>query len=211
MYGTAIHSTLQIFFNKYREEQDLGEKDLIDLFEFNLRKTLLSSNDLKESLTKGKEVLSAYYKKYNGIWNRNLLTEYNIRGVHLNTGVFDLVLKGNIDKIEFYNEREVNVIDYKTGKRKSENKDNYKRQIIFYKILLDSDDKKKYIMKSGELDFIESLKKEVIEVTDNDIAELKALIAEKANEIYSLAFWDRNCDRKDCEFCKLSRSLVSEK
>ena len=210
MYGTAIHNTLQIFFNKYKEEQDLTEKELLDLFEFNLKKTLLSSSDLKDSLIKGKETLIQYYKKYKNIWNRNLITEYNIRGVHLNTGKFDLLLKGNIDKIEFYNEREVNVVDYKTGKKKSENKDNYRRQVIFYKLLLDLDDKKKYIMKSGELDFIETQKKEVIDVADNDIEELKKLISEKANEIYSLAFWDKNCDDKECEFCKLSTSLVGK-
>ncbi len=210
MYGTAIHNTLQIFFNKYREEQDLSEAELIDLFEFNLKKTPMSVADIKESLAKGKDTLSKYYSKYKGIWNRNLITEYSIRGVHLNTGVFDLILKGNIDKLEFYNDREVNVIDYKTGKKKSENKDNYRRQVIFYKLLLELDDKKKYIMRSGELDFIESQKKEVVEVTDNDIEQLKKLISEKANEIYSLAFWDKNCDDKECEFCKLSTSLVGK-
>jgi CRISPR/Cas system-associated exonuclease Cas4 (RecB family) len=65
-------------------------------------------------------------------------------------------------------------------------------------------------MKSGELDFIETQKKEVIDVADNDIEELKKLISEKANEIYSLAFWDKNCDDKECEFCKLSTSLVGK-
>lgn len=210
MYGTAIHNTLQIFFNKYREEQDLSEAELIDLFEFNLRRTPMSTTDTRDSLIKGKDTLSKYYNKYKGTWNRNLMTEYSIRGVHLNTGEFDLVLKGNIDKIEFYNEREVNVIDYKTGKKKSENKDNYRRQVIFYKLLLDLDDKKKYIMKSGELDFIESQKKEIIEVTDEDLMELKKLISEKANEIYSLAFWDRNCEDKKCEYCALSKSLIGK-
>lgn len=211
IYGTAIHSTLQIYFNKYREEQDLSEAELLDLFEFNLSKSILSKVDLQESLAKGREALSQYYKKYKGIWNRNLITEYSIRGVHLNTGEFELLLKGNIDKIEFYNEVEINVVDYKTGKRKSENKDNYKRQIVFYKILLDLDDKKKYIMKSGELDFIESQKKDSIEVTEDDVIELKKLISQKANEIYSLAFWDKNCDDSDCEYCKLSKNLVGEK
>lgn len=212
MYGTAVHGTLKTFFDKYREEQDMSKKDLIQLFEFNASKTLLSPLDLKESLKKGKEALEAYFEAYKGSWNRHLLTEYSIRGVHLKVADFDLLLKGNLDKVEMLNDRDVNVVDYKTGKRKSENKENYKRQLTFYKLLLNLDEKKKYIMKSGELDFIEpddkgKHKKDIFEITDAEVEALIVLIKEKAQEIYSLSFWDRNCDEKDCEYCKLGKIL----
>jgi DNA helicase-2/ATP-dependent DNA helicase PcrA len=210
MYGTAIHETLRTFFDKYKVEQDMSEEDLLTLFEFNLRRTLLSPADLADTIVKGKDALKAYYDQYKGLWSRNLITEYSIRGVHFNVGKFDLVLKGQLDKVEFYNENEVNVVDYKTGKKKSTNKDNYQRQLVFYKLLLELDEKKKYIMKSGELDFIESKKKERFDITENDVLELKKLITEKANEIFSLAFWDKKCDDKSCEYCELSKSLVSE-
>ena len=210
IYGTAIHETLRTFFDKYKESENMNLKDLLSLFEFNLRKSVLSNDDLKDSLIKGKEALKAYFEAYNGKWNSNLITEYSIRGVHFNVGSFDLILKGQLDKIEFINEREVNVVDYKTGKKKSTNKENYNRQLVFYKLLLDLDEKKKYIMKSGELDYIESQKKEKFEIADSDLEELKKLIIEKANEIYSLAFWDKHCDDKDCEYCELSKSLVGE-
>lgn len=222
MYGTAVHEALRTFFNKYREEQDMNKKDLIELFEFNLNKTLLSPIDFADSLKKGKTALEGYFETYKGTWNRNLLTEYSIRGVHLkvaqiseeNKAEFDLLLKGNLDKVEMFNEREVNVVDYKTGKRKSDNKDNYKRQLIFYKLLLSLDEKKKYIMKSGELDFIEpddkgKYKKDLFEITDEEVADLIKLIKEKAVEIYSLDFFDKGCEEKDCEYCKLGK-LVSK-
>lgn len=233
MYGTAIHETLKTFFDKYRVDQDMSIDDLLSLFEFNLNKTLLSPNDLSDSLNKGKKSLKAYFEAYKGSWNRSLLTEYSVRGVHIKVPTgdsltgdlaeidsskidsFELLLKGNLDKVEFIDDTRVNVVDYKTGKRKSDNKENYSRQLAFYKLLLSLDDKKKYKMVSGELDFIEpessgKLRKEKIEVSDEDVEKLIELIKQKANEIYSLAFWDKNCGEKDCEYCSLGKSFISQ-
>lgn len=212
MYGTAVHETLKTFFDKYKEEQDMSKKDLLDLFSFNLHKTLLSTLDLKESEKKGKKALEGYFEAYKGTWNRHLLTEYSVRGVHLKMVGFDLLLKGNLDKVEFINEHDVHVVDYKTGKRKSDSKDNYKRQLIFYKLLLQLDDKKKYHMKSGELDFIEpddkgKYRKDNFEITDNEVEELIQLIKEKAKEIFHLEFWNKKCDQKECEYCELGKVL----
>lgn len=222
MYGTAVHETLRTFFNKYREDENMDKKTLLELFEHNLSKTLLSPTDLKDTLKKGKAALEGYFEAYKGTWNRNLLTEYSIRGVHLkvtgkgekasDSAEFDLLLKGNLDKVELLNDRDVNVVDYKTGKRKSDNKENYHRQLTFYKLLLDLDEKKKYVMKSGELDFIEpddkgKYKKDVFEIGELEVDELRKLITEKATEIYLLSFWDKNCGEKDCEFCRLGKSL----
>ena len=170
---------------------------------------MLSAGDLKDSLNKGKKALESYFEAYNGKWQRSLLTEYSIRGVHLPVGDFNLLLKGQLDKLEFLNEKEVNVVDYKTGKKRSANKENYHRQLVFYKLLLDLDEKKKYIMKSGELDFIESCVKEKVEINKKEVEEFKLLLKEKALEIYNLDFWSKNCEEKDCEYCKLSKSLTN--
>ncbi len=212
MYGTAVHETLKVFFDKYREEEDMSKKDLLDLFEFNLNKSLLSPTDYQDSLKKGKLALGTYFDTYNGAWNRNLLTEFSIRGVHLDTGNFVLLLKGQLDKIEFINERDVNVVDYKTGKKKSDHKENYHRQLVFYKLLLSLDDKKKYNMLSGELDFIEpdnkgKFTKERFEVNDKEVEDLINLLKEKAGEIHNLSFWNKKCEDKECEYCKLGASL----
>jgi len=217
MYGTAMHETLKTFFDKYREDQDMSKEELLKLFEFNLNKTILSPGDLSDSLKKGKEALKGYFEAYKGSWNRSLLNEYSVRGVHLKVVKedisFDLLLKGNLDKVEFIDDQNVNVVDYKTGKRKSESKENYYRQLTFYKLILELDDKKKYRMVSGELDFIEpgdngKYKKDKFEVSDEDVTKLKELITEKASEIYSLDFWSKDCGEKECEYCELGKVLV---
>jgi hypothetical protein len=67
-------------------------------------------------------------------------------------------------------------------------------------------------MKGGELDFIEpddngKYKKDVFEITDAEVEDLIKLIKEKAVEIYSLNFFDKGCGDKDCDYCKLGKSL----
>ena len=74
------------------------------------------------------------------------------------------------------------------------------------------DEKKKYIMKSGELDFVEpgsngKYVKDKFEISDEEVDELLILIKEKASEIYNLDFFDKSCEDKDCEYCLLGRSM----
>ena len=128
-----------------------------------------------------------------------------------------LQLTGKLDKIEFIDEKNVVVVDYKTGKPKSRNeiegktKDadgNYKRQLTFYKLLLDGDGKLR--MNSGQIDFIEPndrgiYKKESFEITNAEVVELKALISTVADEILNLKFVNKTCDDKECPYCKLGK------
>lgn len=231
MYGTAVHETLRTFFEKYRESEDMSSAELIELFEHQLNRQPLSPGDYEDSLKKGKESLSGYYKTYKGTWNRNLLTEYVIKGVHIPVQLseksffndlkkVDVLLKGQLDKIEKIDDRVACVVDYKTGKPKSRNmlegktKDadgNYKRQLVFYKLLLDLHDDK-FSMKSGELDFIEpddrgNYKKERFEIIDEEVEELKTTLGRVANEILSFEFIEKGCNEKECDYCKLSKFL----
>lgn len=234
IYGTAVHETLQSFFNKYRQDDDMSRRELLALFEHNLGRKPLNSEDYKELHLKGLKSLGGYYDIYKNTWPRNLITEYAIRGVHLPVkianGEQDVLLKGKLDKVELLDEYKVNVVDYKTGKAKSRNElegktknadGNYKRQLVFYKLLLNLDSSikfgtggsKSYEMQSGELDFTEPdekmrYKKERLEITDGEVAELKNLIARVAGEIINVDFWDKKCDDKECEWCSLRRMLV---
>ncbi len=212
MYGTAIHNTLKTFFDKYRVEEDMSKADLLKLFEFNLNKLPLMPSDYEDTLEKGRASLSTYLDNYKGTWPRNLLTEYSVKGVHLESDIGTIVLKGNLDKIEFIDDRNVHVIDYKTGKPKSKVDENYHRQLVFYRLLLDLDDKKKYVMKSGELDFIEpddkgNNKKIRYEIEDTEVEELIEVIKKTSEEIFRLEFWNKECEEKDCEYCELGRLM----
>ncbi|MSU54968.1 MAG: ATP-dependent helicase [Candidatus Taylorbacteria bacterium] len=226
IYGTVVHETLQSFFNKYREEADMSRKEFLELFEYNLGRKPLSSADYKELQLKGLKSLGGYYDTYKNMWPREVITEYAIRGVHLPVTIGnetqDILLKGKLDKVEILeNERSVNVVDYKTGKAKSRNEldgktknadGNYKRQLVFYKLLLSLDEAKRYEMQSGELDFTESdekmrYKKERFEISSEEVCELKQTISRVAGEIMNLEFWTKTCEIKDCDWCRLRQLL----
>ena len=145
-------------------------------------------------------------------WRKPVTTELKISGIKIAP---DISLAGVLDKLEPLEGGWVNVADYKTGKPKSRNyiegktKDadgNYKRQLVFYKILLDGHGK--YKMKTGELDFVEPpYRKERFEITEKETDELKKLIVEKSKEILGLDFWNKACRDKDCKFCALRKVM----
>ncbi|MEI6238260.1 MAG: ATP-dependent DNA helicase [bacterium] len=222
LYGTAVHETLRTFFNKYRENIDMSKDEFLKIFEHNLGKEPLSPKDYKEALEKGKISLGGYYDTYMGTWNRNLITEYAVNGVHLPIDGANILLKGKLDRVEFITENLVNVADYKTGKPKSRNEMEgktksddgvkYMRQLVFYKLLLELDEKKRFTMQSGEIDFIEpnergNYKKERFDIMDSAVEELKGVVAEVAKKIATADFKSNGCGDSECEYCALARLL----
>ncbi len=222
MYGTAVHETFKSFFDAYRVEEDLRKEQLLILFENNLQRKPFEQRDYEDSLIKGREALGGYYDAYTNTWSRNILTEFTIKGVPVlfktDQGADEtLLLRGQLDKIEIGEGRSVSVIDYKTKKPmtrneiegKTKNSDGaYKRQLIFYKLLLDTYEEGKYVMNTGTIDFVEPdtegrYKKETFEITDGDVGELRGLITTTAQDMYEMNFWKLSCGKKDCEFCRM--------
>jgi DNA helicase II / ATP-dependent DNA helicase PcrA len=219
MYGTAVHNALSSFFNMYKEEREVSPEMLAALFEGELARLPLGEKDFAESLEKGRESLAGYYTTYAGLWPRNIFNEFDIRGVSVDVdNNLSIVLRGKLDKVELIDASgNVNVVDYKTGKPRSRNdilgttassEGNYKRQLVFYKLLLDGGFPDKYKMVSGEIDFVEpgdngKYRKERFEVDPGEVLELKKEISRVGKEIINLDFWNRRCDDKDCEFCAL--------
>ncbi len=225
MYGTAVHEVLKVFFDKYKQEDDLSKKEFLELFEDYLQKKPFEEHDFNDALKKGKEALGGYYDNYKNTWPRNILTEFTIAGVHTNVmhenQEIQILLRGNLDKVEFRNDHEVHVVDYKTKKPMSRNelegktknsRGDYKRQLVFYKLLLDGYESGKYTMKSGEIDFIEpddagNYKKEVFDITEEEVEELQKTVQEVAQKILSFSFWDDVCDERECEYCQLRKMI----
>lgn len=221
LYGTAIHAALCDFFRAFKEQDDPSKEFLLASYDRALALQPIPEAEYAEYLKRGENALGGYYDEYHGTWRTNVLTEFDIKGIILTP---DVVLTGKIDKMEFVDGgSKVNVVDYKTGKPKSrgkiEGKDNgdesegaIKRQLAFYKLLLDRYEDGKYQMVSGEIDFVEpnqsgKYKKEPFMVLDSEVAELETLIKRVASEIIELAFWDKRCDKKDCEFCALREMI----
>jgi RecB family exonuclease len=154
-------------------------------------------------------------------WEEKTKNEVLVRGV-----LFDksILLTGKFDKLECLDDKchEVRVVDYKTGKPKSRNEIEgktksaqatpgggaYKRQLVFYKLLLDLYADGMYSMKEGVLDFIEptesgTYKKEAFVIEHDEKIALEEDIRRIAHEINTLAFWNERCGDDACEACAL--------
>ena len=220
IFGTIVHNVLRDFFSKLKSGENVNDKTFLKLFSDYINQAPFNESELKEARLKGEKAFPGYYKKYKGGWNPNTLNEFKIN-VLLPVELREtkhLRLRGDLDKIElFENERSVNVVDYKTGKPKSRNhiegktktsNGDYKRQLVFYQLLLELHDNGRFEMVSGEIDFIEPddnnrYHKEYFEIGDDEVRVLQNLIVDTSMEILDLAFWDSRCDKKDCEHCAL--------
>jgi DNA helicase-2/ATP-dependent DNA helicase PcrA len=139
-------------------------------------------------------------------------------------------IRGNLDRLDPLPSGTVRVIDYKTGKPKSRNEllgktassaktasaeksdegdrgSNYYRQLQFYKLLLARADKPRE-MSEGIIEFVEpddkgQMHSETFMITDEEVKELETIIAQTAESIMTLSFWDTHCDDPDCEWCAL--------
>jgi DNA helicase-2/ATP-dependent DNA helicase PcrA len=209
IYGTVIHAVLQSFFDTLKYE-DPGKEFLLQKLEERLSSEVLKDSEREDLLDKGYKTLDAWYESNKGKFHKDVLTEFRVNGVYLSP---EVRLTGVLDKVEFIDgsDRHVRVVDYKTGKPKSEKvvrgetKDSdggYYRQIVFYKLLLQLYSDGKYIMDEGVLEFVEpdekgKFTKHTFSPSDEEVENLKAEILRVSDEILNLKFWDTECDPKD--------------
>jgi DNA helicase II / ATP-dependent DNA helicase PcrA len=232
IFGVAAHYALQKFFTQKREflygDKTMGNPGvefLISEFQRDLEKKPVNAKDFGMLIEKGTRVLRDYFSRYHAVWNYHTLTEYRITASVDREGGGQIKIVGNLDKLELQeNGEEVVVVDYKVKQPESRNwiegktkarpgasgsrPGDYKRQLVFYKLLLDLHPLKKYAFKEAVIDFVEPsergvFKREAFAISDEDTKGIQGLIGRVASEIYGLSFWDKRCENASCEFCDL--------
>jgi DNA helicase-2/ATP-dependent DNA helicase PcrA len=131
-------------------------------------------------------------------------------------------LTGMLDRLDFdEGGNVVRVIDYKSGKPKTRgyiegktknSNGDYKRQLVFYALLLSLYDDERFQCREGVLSFVEAdakgkIHEESYSITDDEVEELKREIIRVALEIASGAFLNTPCDPAKSEYCALVREL----
>jgi DNA helicase-2/ATP-dependent DNA helicase PcrA len=239
-FGNAVHAALKSYFDALSggggadgaPGEDRGEKYLVQRFEESLAHEPIKESEYEEALEKGRRALSAFYDAYHAGWvsspsARRALNEARIEPIPLDDGT---LINGKLDRIEFLdggaavagvaeNRESVRVVDYKTGKPKSRNEiegntassdGDYKRQLVFYKLLLDKEGKRD--MREGVIQFIEpdergTMHREEFEITLGEVKVLEKLVMDVAREILDLSFWDKGCHEPDCKYCELRKGM----
>jgi len=214
-FGNAIHAALKNYFDAFDAGEDRGKAYLVSRFEEALAGEPIKESDYNEAIEKGRRALPAFYDEYHATWTKKAANEARIEGVESG----GIKIKGNLDRIEFLGGKNVRVIDYKTGKPKTRNDiegntqtsdGNYKRQLVFYKLLLEKEGK--HDMAEGVVQFIEpddrnKFHREIFEVQHGEVVVLEKQIEEVAKEIRALSFFGRECDDPDCKYCELRREM----
>lgn len=222
MFGIAVHSALKEHIEKIRKGEKPNKKFLCDAFVRNLSRQPISSEEFEESKKKGLKSLDGYFDEHKNDWDIEMIPELSIAGVTipLSNGE-NILLRGQIDRLDVDGST-VTVVDYKTGAVKSrkeilgETKNSsgsIKRQLDFYRLLLDLYNDGKYRMEAGKIEFVEpnpsgQYKTETFEMSDEDRKNIETLVQDTALEIYNVSYWDKFCDDPKCQYCSLRRSMV---
>jgi DNA helicase-2/ATP-dependent DNA helicase PcrA len=216
-FGSAIHFAIQRLFEKMQLHLDklFNREELVSDFKWfmNRHRENFTAEGFKRRIEYGEDILNSYYDQYAGSWNKIIAVERNIQVVY-----DGIPVKGKIDKLEF-NNKEVNVVDYKTGDATSKwtkeklwrPNDNlpdggdYWRQAVFYKILVDNYESKKWKTVSTTFDFIEPDKNkqyhiEKVIIQPGDIETVAQQIKTVWNKIQERDFYT-GCGKEDCHWC----------
>ncbi|PIR41548.1 MAG: hypothetical protein COV31_00360 [Candidatus Yanofskybacteria bacterium CG10_big_fil_rev_8_21_14_0_10_46_23] len=206
-FGIAVHTALgEIFKGKP------NRKRLLTKFKKELAGLPLTEIELRELQARGERALGGWFDRVDQ-WPKAVKTEYRIDDVLLGK---EIRLVGVLDRLELLPKNEVKVIDYKTGNPKSRNDimgktkasdGSLRRQLVFYKLLLDHHRGGQYLFNSATIDFVEpnssgNYKKEEFFIEKSEVAELKGVILKAVQEIKNLSFWEGRCEDKACQFCR---------
>lgn len=216
LFGNAIHATLNYYIRTFKIKS-VNKELLLHKFDEELKLQGIGSNNFDGFFKRGEKALSGFYEEMKN-WKKDVESEIEIRGIQISK---DIMLNGKIDMIRPIKKDVVDVYDFKTGKQKSRaeiegltknGNGNYKRQLVFYKILLDKYRNGFYKMQDGIIEFVEPNEKDIFKserftINKEEIENLLKQIIEIGNDIINFSFWNKKCDDKKCEYCNLRSYL----
>jgi DNA helicase-2/ATP-dependent DNA helicase PcrA len=225
-FGTAVHDVLQRFVQQSASGEVPDDAQVMRSLENALRKLPLSPEEYAALHRKGLECLMPYCEMLRKEELRGAMTEFSARAM-LQTGITDLPelpLTGKLDRLDLDTDgRVVRVVDYKTGKPKSrgviegtvKNGDgNYKRQLVFYALLLSLQGNDQLASRRGVLSFVEpdasgKIREEEFSITDAELTSLKSEIVRVLSELLSGTWMD--APTEDSPYRLLAEQLLAEK
>lgn len=190
-FGTVMHSILEFVTRTHTKTGEFpADTEVVAALTKALKKLPLSVEEYTRLHEQGVSIIFPYLDHCKSSIAKQTKEEFSLQ-VTLDTGLPDfpeLTLKGNLDRLDLADDGTVlRVVDYKTGKPKTRNEiegktktsnGNYKRQLVFYALLLSLYDDDRYQCRTGVLSFVqpdskERIHEETFEITDEEIAALK--------------------------------------
>lgn len=222
-FGTAMHETLRRIQLQVKNSGAIPpDAEIREWFALLLRSERLSAVDERHYFAKGIDALSAYLKKRSSNFKPNDEVEVNFK--HEGVCVGEARIEGKIDKISF-EDGAIAVIDYKTGgavadwepkdKRDMAKVAKYRRQLLFYKLLVEGSTRfKGKTVSRGVIDFIEPENGKIVsletEFSAEEVDRLSRLIQAVFRKIQALDFPDVSIYGEDeKEIARFEDDLIS--
>ena len=223
-FGTALHGALALIMGHRRTHNAIPSPTVIKSFlDRELQKLPLSVHEYTRLHEHGFAVLTEYLEMMSHALPSYTREEVRFEGV-LATGDPDFPevrLTGALDRLDFdappHEQGTVlRVVDYKSGKPKTrgqiegttkDSDGNYKRQLVFYALLLSLQDDVRLHARTFTLSFLESekgkIREESYSITDEEIASLKEEIIRIVHDITHGTFLTAPCDPEKSNYCHL--------
>lgn len=222
-YGTALHNSLQRLFEQMllsKEKRFPNVPNLLGIFEHEMQKARgsFSAKEFKRRMELGRRNLTAYYHQKIKDWHRKVRVEYTIRNVELD----GVPLTGTIDKLEFIDDQNVHIVDYKTGSlddRKLQTAKNvehkggtYWRQLVFYKLMYEAFDRAGRLATKGTISYLDPDKDGLfqdksVEYTPEGVSIVRTLIKNTYENIQAHNFYE-GCGESNCTWCNFAKQTI---
>jgi DNA helicase-2/ATP-dependent DNA helicase PcrA len=195
-------------------------EEVLSFFRYKLRdkEAAFTKVQYERRLSKGISMLTDYYQARVPGWVKDVELEKWLQSV-----VSQVPIKGKIDKIERTEDPYCRVVDYKTGNPDSiYNKENlsapnqknplggnYWRQMVFYKLLVESQPFNKRVVNEGVFEYIEKSAKNLdyghkVFILPADEETVLQQIKESYVRIKNLEF-TKGCGKETCTWCNFIR------
>jgi DNA helicase-2/ATP-dependent DNA helicase PcrA len=197
-FGSAIHKTLQDFYSKFLLNKKIDKKRLLEIYKQDWIPVGYSSKAHEERMKReGEKILKNYFDKFHSGDLRIIGLEklFKIKIAD------DIFLTGKIDRIDQFNKNEIEIIDYKTGKKPVEKELAKSLQLTIYSLA--AQDKNFLNKKLSEINltfyYLQAPEKITLKKTEEDLAETKDGIINMVEEIRQNIFVAN--PGMHCDFC----------
>ena len=181
-FGTSIHKTLQNFYSEFLQNKKVNKNRLLEIYKKSWIPIGYSSKAHEDRMKKeGHKILVNYFDKFHSS-NLQILGLERLFKIKISEDIF---LTGKIDRIDSLNKNEIEIIDYKTGKKPNERELLKNLQLTIY--ALASQDKnflnKKLVDINLTFYYLQTPEKITLKKTEEDLIETKNKIIDMVGEI----------------------------
>ncbi|MFA5770877.1 MAG: ATP-dependent DNA helicase [Patescibacteria group bacterium] len=181
-FGITIHKTLQDFYSEFLVNKKVNKKRLLEFYKKSWIPIGYSSKSHEERMKKeGEKMLINYFNKYH-FSTLNIIGLEKLFKIKIANDIF---LTGKIDRIDSISKNEIEIIDYKTGKKPSKKELTKSMQLTIY--TLAAQDKNLFNKKLKDINltfyYLQAPEKITLKKTEDDLLETREKIINIVEDI----------------------------